>query len=161
MRRPAYVKHWVPEIMPLLLDGNPLGTDSFASHRLPLDAGREAYEKFQRKGDGYVKVLLRPLPRADGIEARASRPRLELPGGDDRVFDQVRVAVLEVGDDRHVLRETPRYREGLRERVDEEVAEVEIRPDDDVRVVELSRDQAPAGRESQTGSDRHPREERR
>jgi threonine dehydrogenase-like Zn-dependent dehydrogenase len=56
----ANVKRWVPEIMPLLLDGDPLGTDGFASHHLPLDAAPEAYEKFQRKKDGYVKVLLQP-----------------------------------------------------------------------------------------------------
>jgi threonine dehydrogenase-like Zn-dependent dehydrogenase len=56
----ANVKRWVPEIMPLLLDGDPLGVDGFASHRLPLDAAPEAYEKFQKKEDGYVKVLLKP-----------------------------------------------------------------------------------------------------
>ena len=56
----ANVKRWVPEIMPLLLDGDPLGTDDFASHRLPLESAPEAYEKFQKKEDGYVKVLLQP-----------------------------------------------------------------------------------------------------
>jgi threonine dehydrogenase-like Zn-dependent dehydrogenase len=56
----ANVRRWVPEIMPLLLDGDPLGVDDFASHRLPLAQGPEAYEKFQKKQDGFVKVLLRP-----------------------------------------------------------------------------------------------------
>jgi threonine dehydrogenase-like Zn-dependent dehydrogenase len=56
----ANVKRWVPEIMPLLMNGDPLGVDGFASHHLPLDAGPEAYEKFQKKEDGYVKVLLQP-----------------------------------------------------------------------------------------------------
>jgi threonine dehydrogenase-like Zn-dependent dehydrogenase len=56
----ANVRRWVPEIMPLLLDGDPLGVDDFATHRLPLAAGPEAYEKFQRKEDGFVKVLLQP-----------------------------------------------------------------------------------------------------
>jgi threonine dehydrogenase-like Zn-dependent dehydrogenase len=56
----ANVHRWVPEIMPLLMDGDPLGCDTFASHHLPLEAGPEAYEKFQRKEDGYVKVLLQP-----------------------------------------------------------------------------------------------------
>jgi threonine dehydrogenase-like Zn-dependent dehydrogenase len=42
----ATVKHWVPEIMPLLTDGDPLGVEGFASHHLPLDAGPEAYKKF-------------------------------------------------------------------------------------------------------------------
>jgi threonine dehydrogenase-like Zn-dependent dehydrogenase len=50
----------VPEIMPLLLDGDPLGVDDFATHRLPLEQGPDAYAKFQSKDDGYVKVLLQP-----------------------------------------------------------------------------------------------------
>jgi threonine dehydrogenase-like Zn-dependent dehydrogenase len=56
----ANVLRWVPDITPLLMDGDPLGVDDFASHRLPLDAAPEAYEKFQKKEDGYVKVLLQP-----------------------------------------------------------------------------------------------------
>jgi len=56
----ANVRRWVPEIMPLLLDGDPLGVDGFASHHLPLEQGPAAYEKFQKKEDGYVKVLLQP-----------------------------------------------------------------------------------------------------
>jgi len=56
----ANVKRWVPEIMPLLMDGDPLGADGFASHHLPLDSAPEAYEKFQKKEDGFVKVLLQP-----------------------------------------------------------------------------------------------------
>jgi threonine dehydrogenase-like Zn-dependent dehydrogenase len=56
----ANVKRWVPDIMPLLMDGDPLGVDDFASHHLPLDAAPEAYEKFQKKEDGFVKVLLQP-----------------------------------------------------------------------------------------------------
>jgi threonine dehydrogenase-like Zn-dependent dehydrogenase len=56
----ANVKRWVRELMPLLLDGDPLGVEGFASHHLPLDQGPEAYEKFQKKEDGFVKVLLQP-----------------------------------------------------------------------------------------------------
>jgi threonine dehydrogenase-like Zn-dependent dehydrogenase len=56
----ANVNRWVPQILPLLLDGDPLGTDEFASHRLPLEQGPQAYEKFQKKQDGFVKVLLKP-----------------------------------------------------------------------------------------------------
>jgi len=56
----ANVRRWVPEIMPLLLDGDPLGVDDFASHHLPLERAPEAYEKFQKKQDGFVKVLLHP-----------------------------------------------------------------------------------------------------
>jgi len=56
----ANVLRWVPEIMPLLLDGDPLGTDSFASHHLPLDEAPGAYEQFQKKEDGCFKVVLQP-----------------------------------------------------------------------------------------------------
>jgi threonine dehydrogenase-like Zn-dependent dehydrogenase len=56
----ANVKKWVPEILPLLTDDDPLGVDSFATHRLPIDEAPTAYEKFQKKEDGYVKVLLKP-----------------------------------------------------------------------------------------------------
>jgi threonine dehydrogenase-like Zn-dependent dehydrogenase len=65
----ANVRRWVPEIMPLLTDGDPLGVDEFASHHLPLEEGPGAYEKFQAKEDGYIKIVLRPggLP---GLEQR-------------------------------------------------------------------------------------------
>ena len=56
----ANVRHWAGEIMPLLTDGDPLGVDEFASHHLPLEQGPDAYEKFQAKEEGYVKVVLRP-----------------------------------------------------------------------------------------------------
>ncbi len=57
----ANVKRWVPEILPLLLgDDDPLGVDSFATHRVPLDEGPAAYEAFQKKEDGAVKVLFQP-----------------------------------------------------------------------------------------------------
>jgi threonine dehydrogenase-like Zn-dependent dehydrogenase len=50
----------VPEILPLLLEGDPLGVESFASHHLPLADAPGAYEKFQKKEDGYFKVVLQP-----------------------------------------------------------------------------------------------------
>jgi threonine dehydrogenase-like Zn-dependent dehydrogenase len=56
----ANVKRWAPDIMPLLLDGDPLGVDDFHTHRVPIDQAPEAYEKFQKKEDGTVKVLLKP-----------------------------------------------------------------------------------------------------
>jgi threonine dehydrogenase-like Zn-dependent dehydrogenase len=46
--------------MPLLLDGDPLGTDGFASHHVPLSDAPVAYEKFQKKEDGSFKVVLQP-----------------------------------------------------------------------------------------------------
>ena len=57
----ANVKHWVDDIMPLLTgDDDPLGVESFATHRLPLEEGPHGYEIFQKKQDGAIKVLLRP-----------------------------------------------------------------------------------------------------
>jgi len=56
----ANVKRWVDDIMPLLMNGDPLGVESFATHRLPLDEAPRGYEIFQKKEDGAVKVLLQP-----------------------------------------------------------------------------------------------------
>ena len=57
----ANVHRWVDDILPLLTgDGDPLGVDHFATHRLPLDDAPHAYANFQRKQDGTVKVLLQP-----------------------------------------------------------------------------------------------------
>ncbi|HEY9327953.1 MAG TPA: zinc-dependent alcohol dehydrogenase [Streptomyces sp.] len=56
----ANVRRWVPDILPLLTDEDPLGVDGFATHHLPLDDGPKAYDTFQEKADGMVKTLLRP-----------------------------------------------------------------------------------------------------
>ena len=57
----ANVKHWVDDIMPLLTgDGDPLGVEGFATHRLPLEEGPHGYEIFQKKEDNAIKVLLEP-----------------------------------------------------------------------------------------------------
>ncbi len=56
----ANVKRWADDILPLLMDGDPLGVENFATHRLPLDQAPSAYEMFQKKEDGAVKVLLQP-----------------------------------------------------------------------------------------------------
>lgn len=56
----ANVLRWVPEIMPLLMDGDPLGAEGFASHHVPLEDAPRAYEQFQKKEDGYFKVVLNP-----------------------------------------------------------------------------------------------------
>ncbi|MCX6465650.1 MAG: glutathione-dependent formaldehyde dehydrogenase [Pseudonocardiales bacterium] len=56
----ANVRRWVPEILPLLVDDDPLGVDGFATHRMPLESAPEAYATFQRKQDGMVKTLLKP-----------------------------------------------------------------------------------------------------
>ena len=56
----ANVKRWVDDIMPLLTDADPLGVDDFATHRISLDEAPGAYERFQKKQDGTVKVVIRP-----------------------------------------------------------------------------------------------------
>lgn len=56
----ANVKRWTEDIMPLLTDSDPLGVEDFATHRLPLAEAPGAYERFQKKQDGTVKVVLHP-----------------------------------------------------------------------------------------------------
>jgi threonine dehydrogenase-like Zn-dependent dehydrogenase len=56
----ANVLRWVDDILPLLTDDDPLGVDTFATHRLPLEDAANAYEIFQKKEDGAVKIILRP-----------------------------------------------------------------------------------------------------
>ncbi len=54
------VKRWVPEILPLLTDEDPLGTQDLATHLLPLEDAPRGYEMFRDKQDGCVKVVLQP-----------------------------------------------------------------------------------------------------
>ena len=56
----ANVQRWVDDIMPLLTDDDPLGVETFATHRLSLEDAPKAYETFQKKEDGMVKVVLQP-----------------------------------------------------------------------------------------------------
>jgi threonine dehydrogenase-like Zn-dependent dehydrogenase len=56
----ANVRRWVDDILPLLVDEDPLGVDDFATHRLPLDEAPAAYERFRAKEEGTVKVLFQP-----------------------------------------------------------------------------------------------------
>ena len=56
----ANVKRWIDDILPLLTEDDPLGVDDFATHRVPLEQAPEAYETFQKKRDGAIKVLLKP-----------------------------------------------------------------------------------------------------
>ncbi|WP_141576895.1 zinc-dependent alcohol dehydrogenase [Actinomadura sp. WMMA1423] len=57
----AHVKRWIDEVMPLAADeADPLGVMDLATHRWPLEKAPEAYEMFQKKRDGAIKVLLQP-----------------------------------------------------------------------------------------------------
>lgn len=57
----AHVKRWTDRIRPLLEgDDDPLGVDDFTTHRVPLEDAPAAYEMFQKKQDGAIKVVLTP-----------------------------------------------------------------------------------------------------
>ncbi|GAA4542348.1 zinc-dependent alcohol dehydrogenase [Streptomyces collinus] len=56
----ANVRRWSDDILPYLTDEDPLGVDDFATHRVSLSEAPHAYEMFQRKQDGAVKVLMQP-----------------------------------------------------------------------------------------------------
>jgi threonine dehydrogenase-like Zn-dependent dehydrogenase len=56
----AHVKRWVPEILPLLTDDDPLGVEDLKTHSLPLEEAPHGYEIFQKKQDGAIKVVLKP-----------------------------------------------------------------------------------------------------
>jgi threonine dehydrogenase-like Zn-dependent dehydrogenase len=57
----ANVKRWIDDILPLVTeDSDPLGTEDLATHKLPLDQAPRAYEMFQKKENGAIKVLLQP-----------------------------------------------------------------------------------------------------
>ncbi len=57
----AHVRRWTDEILPLLEgDEDALGVDDLTTHQLPLAEAPSAYEIFQKKEDGAIKVVLKP-----------------------------------------------------------------------------------------------------
>ncbi|MEO7268537.1 MAG: glutathione-dependent formaldehyde dehydrogenase, partial [Knoellia sp.] len=57
----CHVKRWIDDIVPVVLaDGDPLGLEALATHRLPLEDAPAAYAMFQKKEDGCIKVVLKP-----------------------------------------------------------------------------------------------------
>lgn len=56
----ANVRRWTDDIMPLLIDKDPLGVDNFATHHLALDEAAHAYDIFQKKEDGAIKIVFKP-----------------------------------------------------------------------------------------------------
>jgi threonine dehydrogenase-like Zn-dependent dehydrogenase len=57
----ANVRRWIDEILPLVEgDGDPLGVEDLATHRVPLEEAPRAYADFQKKRNGTIKVLLQP-----------------------------------------------------------------------------------------------------
>ncbi len=57
----AHVKRWIDDLMPLVTeDADPLGVMDLTTHRLPLKDAPDAYEMFQKKQDGAIKVVFKP-----------------------------------------------------------------------------------------------------
>jgi threonine dehydrogenase-like Zn-dependent dehydrogenase len=54
------VRMWTDDIMPLLGDDDPLGTEDLATHTMPLEDAPLGYEIFQKKQDGAIKCVLKP-----------------------------------------------------------------------------------------------------
>jgi len=55
------VRHWDQDLLPYVEDPkDPLGVTDLVTHRMPLEKAPEAYEKFQKKDDGCIKVVLQP-----------------------------------------------------------------------------------------------------
>ena len=57
----ANVRAWTDDILALLnKDEDVLGVETFATHHLSLEEAPDAYETFQKKQDGAVKIVFRP-----------------------------------------------------------------------------------------------------
>jgi threonine dehydrogenase-like Zn-dependent dehydrogenase len=58
----AHVRRWTDGILPLLREeaGDPLGVADLTTHQVPLEQAPEAYDMFQNKRDGAIKVVLKP-----------------------------------------------------------------------------------------------------
>ncbi|GAA4477214.1 zinc-dependent alcohol dehydrogenase [Enteractinococcus fodinae] len=55
------VRNWDEDLLPYVEDPtDPLGVTDLVTHRMPLDQAPEAYEMFQKKQDGCIKVVLQP-----------------------------------------------------------------------------------------------------
>lgn len=61
----ANVRRWVDDLLPLVADySEPLGVLDLRTHRLGLQDAPAAYEMFQKKHDGCIKVVLDPFASA-------------------------------------------------------------------------------------------------
>jgi threonine dehydrogenase-like Zn-dependent dehydrogenase len=57
----AHVRRWIDDLMPLVSgEDDPLGVEDLCTHRLPLAEAPHAYELFQKKEDGAIKIVLEP-----------------------------------------------------------------------------------------------------
>ena len=57
----ANVKRWIDDLLPLVSDAaDPLGVLDLRTHRVALEEAPAAYDMFQKKADGCIKVVLDP-----------------------------------------------------------------------------------------------------
>jgi threonine dehydrogenase-like Zn-dependent dehydrogenase len=56
----ANARMWVDDIVPLLGEDDPLGTEDLATHTMALEDAPLGYEIFQKKQDGAIKCVLKP-----------------------------------------------------------------------------------------------------
>jgi threonine dehydrogenase-like Zn-dependent dehydrogenase len=56
----ANVRAWTDELLGMLTENDVFGVESFATHHLPLTDAASAYEHFQKKEEGMVKVVFQP-----------------------------------------------------------------------------------------------------
>lgn len=55
------VKRWIDELLPLVEDpADPPGVTDLMTHEVPLQEAPAAYEVFQKKQNGCIKVVLKP-----------------------------------------------------------------------------------------------------
>jgi threonine dehydrogenase-like Zn-dependent dehydrogenase len=70
----ANVRRWVDDLMPLVSDSaDPLGVLDLRTHRLSLEDAPGAYETFQKKQDGAIKIVLDPtIPATRALHTPAT-----------------------------------------------------------------------------------------
>ncbi|QXT61760.1 zinc-dependent alcohol dehydrogenase [Tessaracoccus palaemonis] len=56
----CHVRQWTDDLLRTLTGHDPFGVDDLVTHRLPLTEAPAAYEMFQHKSDGCIKVVLDP-----------------------------------------------------------------------------------------------------
>lgn len=56
----CHVQRWTGDLLEVLTDHDPFGVDDLVTHRLPLSEAPRAYDMFQKKKDGCIKVVLDP-----------------------------------------------------------------------------------------------------
>jgi threonine dehydrogenase-like Zn-dependent dehydrogenase len=70
----ANVRRWTEDLMPLVSDpADPLGVLDLRTHRLSLEDAPAAYETFQKKQDGAIKIVLDPtIPASRALHTPAT-----------------------------------------------------------------------------------------